>query len=215
VDPGETESVAIRQNPGRRKNNSEICPFELCLLVCLSPRPCARSSLCNSSLVADSREKTKLSVVFLCVLETKTSNSLHISGGVNTARWLFLFVLCQTRKKGKKSLPDFELFPPFFFFASIGVRGPSFTHSASSFRFCATKRRKCRKSYIQGLLVICIYLPLEHYSLCFCFSLVVFVFFPSILRGFCAPFFLAYSSAEEELSIVVALCIILFVHRRT
>jgi hypothetical protein len=34
VEPGETESVAIRQNPGRRKNNSEICPFELCLLVC-------------------------------------------------------------------------------------------------------------------------------------------------------------------------------------
>jgi hypothetical protein len=44
---------------------------------------------------------------------------------------------------------------------------------------------------------------------------VVFVFFPSILRGFCAPFFLAYFSAEEELIFVVALCIILFVHRTT
>ncbi len=110
-------------------------------------------------------------------------------GGVNTACSLVLFVLCQTKKTEKKSLPVFELFPPFFFFASLGVLGPSFPHSASSFLFCVTNRRKCRKSYIQGLLVICIHSPLEHYSLCFCFSWAVFCFFSLHFEGVLFPFF--------------------------
>jgi hypothetical protein len=52
-------------------------------------------------------------------------------------------VLCQTKKKReKKSLRVFlSSFRLFFFFANLGVRGPSFPHSASSFLFCVTKRR--------------------------------------------------------------------------